>query len=64
MVLKSFLKHWSWSDLQQLSSLEMVLASPLEEAEEEHFLGESLNTDGGKGGLESRSLCSYLALFR
>ena len=25
----------------------------LEETEEEHFLGESLNTDGSKGGLES-----------
>ena len=25
----------------------------LEETEEEHFFGESLNTDGSKGGLES-----------
>ena len=28
----------------------------LEESEEEHFFGESLNTDGSKGGLESGAL--------
>ena len=28
----------------------------LEESEEEHFFGESLNTDGSKGGLESELL--------
>lgn len=51
---KFFLKLWTGQIVQQLFSLVTVKVDVLlEESEEEHFFGESLNTDGSKGGLES-----------